>query len=413
MQEIETYWQRVGELWQLVVEVWRTGFLGVDISQGLVALAIVLVAVALRGAFARLATAWIGRLARRTSTDLDDRIVNAVEKPLRAVPVVVGLYFAIHEVDLAPTYAEIADRVVRTAIAVVIFWALYRMVDPLTTALRHLERVFTHELVDWLVKAIRIAIVLIGGATILELWGIAVGPILAGAGLIGVAVALGAQNLFKNLIAGVLILAEKRFRKGDWILVDGVVEGTVESIGFRSTVVRRFDKAPVTVPNEQLSDTAVTNFSFMTHRRIFWKIGVEYRTTSEQLGEIRNGIERYILDSEDFAGADEVPTFVRIDAFNDSSIDILVYCFTKTTVWGEWLEVKERLAYKVKELVEAAGTGFAFPSRSLYVETIPGETPEAFAPPGDGQDDGGDDGEDPPPPRRGPNDADPGQDGEA
>lgn len=406
MQEIDKYWQQVVDFWHLVVEVWRTGLLGVDISQGLIALAIFLGFTALRTPFAKVTTAWVGRLARRTTTDLDDRLVAAIEQPLRAVPLVVGLFFAIQQLELHGAYADVADRAVRTAIAVVIFWALYRMVDPFSSAMRHLERVFTHELVDWLVKAIRIAVVAIGGATILQIWGIAVGPILAGAGLLGVAVALGAQNLFKNLIAGVLILAEKRFHKGDWILVDGVVEGTVESIGFRSSVIRRFDKATVVVPNEQLSDTALTNFTHMTHRRIFWKIGVEYRTTAEQLREIRNGIEAYIQESDDFASAELVPTFVRIDSFGDSSIDLLVYCFTKTTVWGEWLEIKERLAYHIKELVEGAGTGFAFPSRSLYVETMPSEAPETFTPPAGRAGEAPTAASEPPPPKRGPSDTD-------
>ena len=213
------------------------------------------------------------------------------------------------------------------------------------------------------------------------MWGISIGPILAGFGLIGVAVALGAQDLFKNLIAGLLILAERRFNIGDWILVDGIAEGTVESIGFRSTLVRRFDKAPVFVPNATLSDNAVTNFTAMTHRRIYWVIGVEYGATVEQLRKIRDSIEGYITDNADFAPAGEVATFVRIDSFNDSSIDILLYCFTRTTKWGEWLRIKEELAYKVKEIVEGAGTGFAFPSRSLYVQAMPAEKPEVFAPP--------------------------------
>jgi MscS family membrane protein len=135
------------------------------------------------------------------------------------------------------------------------------------------------------------------------------------------------------------------------------------------------------VPNAKLSDNAVTNFSAMTHRRIYWVVGVEYRTTVEQLREIRDGIEQYVLNSEDFAKPPEVATFVRIDKFSDSSIDIMLYCFTKTTVWGEWLAIKEELAYKIKQIVTEAGTSFAFPSRSIYVETLPTEQPEIFEPP--------------------------------
>lgn len=206
--------------------------------------------------------------------------------------------------------------------------------------------------------------------------------------MFGVAIALCAQDLFKNLISGLLIISEKRFSIGDWILVDGVVEGIVEEMGFRSTVVRRFDKAPVYVPNVKLADPAVTNFSSMTHRRIFWHIGVEYRTTIEQLRRIRDGIEAYIIDNEDFSKPDEVPTFVRIDRFSDSSTDTTLYCFTRTLVWGQWLEIKERLALKVKEIVEGAGSSFAFPSRSIYMGSPAGEKPELFVPPGNALKDG-------------------------
>ena len=125
----------------------------------------------------------------------------------------------------------------------------------------------------------------------------------------------------------------------------------------------------------------VTNFSEMTHRRIYWKIGVEYRTSIDQLRTIREGIEAYIMGNDSFAKPPQVPTFVRIDSFSDSSIDILLYCFTRTTVWGEWLAIKEDLAYEIKQIVEGAGSGFAFPSQSLYVEALPGQAAEVFVPP--------------------------------
>src|SRR5690606_15446149 len=104
------------------------------------------------------------------------------------------------------------------------------------------------------------------------------------------------------------------------------------------------------VPNSQLADTVVTNFTRMTHRRIYWKIGVEYRTTVDQLKTIRDGIMDYIQKTEAFAKEPGLATFVRVDSFNTSSIDIMVYCFTKTTVWGEWLEAKENFALAIKEI---------------------------------------------------------------
>ncbi len=373
--------EKLQGFWSLVVDVWQHGFMGVDIGRLLVALAIFTGFLVLRRAFTWLVVARIRRWTDKSATQIDDKILTALENPIRFIPVVMGVFFAIEYLDLSGLLASIAANFERSLVAFTIFWGFYNVVAPLSGLLGRLEEIFSRALVEWLVKAIKAGVVFIGAATVLEIWGIKVGPLIAGLGLFGVAVALGAQDLFKNLIAGILILAEKRFADGDWIRVDDVVEGTVESIGFRSTRVRRFDKAPVQVPNAQLADRAVTNFSAMTHRRINWTIGVEYRTSVDQLRQIRDGIESYILDNPEFAKPPEVATFVRIDKFSDSSIDIMLYCFTVTTKWGEWLEIKERLAYKIKQIVEGAGAAFAFPSRSLYVETMPPEVPEAFVPP--------------------------------
>jgi MscS family membrane protein len=320
-------------------------------------------------------------ITRRTETLLDDEVLEILEKPIAFIPVVIGIFISTEYLALSGVFALIADRLVRSMIVFVIFWILIKLVDPMSFLIRGLENIFTAAMVEWLIKAIKIVFIFIASATILEVWGIKIGPIIAGLGLIGVAVALGAQDLFKNLISGILIIAEKRFNIGDWIKVEGVVEGTVEAIGFRSVFVRRFDKAPVYIPNSKLSDNSLINFSAMSHRRIYWLIGVEYGTTIDMLKDIRDSIEKYILESKDFAHPPEVPTFVRIDKFNDSSIDIMVYCFTRTTKWGEWLKIKEALAYKIKETVEEVGTDFAFPSRSIYMATSPEDQAEIFEPP--------------------------------
>lgn len=369
------------DYWALVKDVWTYGIGGTSLGDILIALGILLVFLIFRQFFSRFILRRVAKIVASSSNKLDDTLATALSEPVRFIPAVIGIFFATEYLDLSGTPQAMATSLNRSLIVFVVFWTLYRMVDPLSFLLGKIERVFTSAMVDWLIKAIKLLVALIGIATILEIWGIQVAPIIAGLGLFGVAVALGAQDLFKNLIAGILILVEKRFAIGEWIQVDGVVEGTVESIGFRSTFVRRFDKAPVFVPNAQLSDVAVTNFSRMTYRRIYWVIGVEYRTTTDQLRQIRDGIEEYITSNPDFVAADTATLFVRLDRFNDSSIDFMVYCFTKTTVWGEYLKVKEDLAYAVKAIVEDAGSGFAFPSRSLYLETVPGSSPELFSPP--------------------------------
>ncbi len=370
------------EFWRLVIDVWETGVFGIDLGHIIVALIILLVFLMIRRAFGEFVLKVIRKHVAKTKTTLDDHALDVLERPIRFLPVVLGVFFASEFMRPEGDTAQFMDSLIRSLIAFTIFWGFHALVGPLSIFFTRLEKVFSSAMVMWLIKTIKFAVIFVGAAAILEIWGIEVGPILAGFGLFGVAVALGAQDLFKNLIAGLLIIAEKRFQIGDWIRIDGVVEGTVETIGFRSTMVRRFDKAPVYVPNTKLSDGAVTNFSEMTQRRIYWKIGVEYRTTVGQLRKIRDEIETYVLGSDEFEHPPTVPTFVRIDAFSDSSIDIMLYCFTRTTDWGKWLEIKERLAYRIKDIIEGAGSAFAFPSQSIYVETLPDEAPETFVPPG-------------------------------
>ena len=177
---------------------------------------------------------------------------------------------------------------------------------------------------------------------------------------------MGAQDLFKNLISGILVLVEKRFKIGDWIQVEGIIEGIVEKIGFRSTTIRKFDKSLAIIPNFQFAENAVINNSAKNNWAISWIITLQYDSTVDQLKTIRNEIEAYINSSEDYDP--KVGVAVRVDKFSDSSIDMYVRCFTKSNSWNEWLAVKERLAIEIKNIVEKNKASFAFPSSSIYIE---------------------------------------------
>ncbi|GJL85150.1 MAG: mechanosensitive ion channel protein [Micavibrio sp.] len=372
----------LNKLWAEVKDVWEHGFMGVDVGSIAVALAIFFGFLLIRGILSKYILRRLHLWAEKSENKVDDKVVDAIMPPIRFIPIVLGLFFAGQYLELDETLGDFFGRMTRSLIVFTMFWGLHRALEPIGQMSKKLEDILSPTMMNWIFKVTKVVVVFIGAAVILEVWGIAVGPLLAGLGLFGAAVALGAQDLFKNLIGGITIIAEKRFSPGDWILVDGVVEGTVEDIGFRSTHVRRFDKAPVHVPNSALSDVAVTNFSRMTHRRIKWKIGVEYRTSVDQLKIIRDEIMKELETNDAFAKKEEVSTFVRVDAFNDSSIDFLIYCFTNTTNWGEWLEIKESFAMRIKEIVEdKAGTGFAFPSQSVYLESLPDDAAEIFVPP--------------------------------
>ena len=260
---------------------------------------------------------------------------------------------------------EVVDTINRTLITILIFWVIHQIIEPISYILSGLDKLLTRELIGWIIKSLKILIFILGLAAVLELWGIKIGPIIAGLGLFGVAVALGAQDLFKNLISGILVLVEKRFKIGDWIAVEGIIEGVVEKIGFRSTTIRKFDKSLAIIPNFQFAENAVVNVSETSNWLISWIITLQYDTTVDQLKKIRDEIESHINSSEDYNTS--IGVAVRVDKFSDSSIDMYVRCFTKTGSWNNWLDVKERLAIAIKEIVEKNGASFAFPSQSIYV----------------------------------------------
>ncbi len=350
----------------LFLSVWEKGILGIDFFQILIGLGIFLLFLIFRGLISRLIIKKLEIISKRTTNKLDDTFVKSMMGPARFLPIVLGVFFASYYMSFSEDMRDFVDNLNRTLITILIFWIIHQIIEPISYILSGLDKILTRELIGWIIKSLKILIFILGAAAVLELWGIKIGPIIAGLGLFGVAVALGAQDLFKNLISGILVLVEKRFRMGDWIRVDGIIEGVVEKIGFRSTVIRKFDKSLAIIPNFQFAENAVINVSQTTNWLISWIITLQYDTTVDQLKTIRNQIEEHINKSEDFDQS--IGVAVRVDKFADSSIDMYVRCFSKTNSWNEWLKVKESLAISIKQIVETNKASFAFPSQSIYVE---------------------------------------------
>ena len=352
----------------LFIEIWQQGIAGINFTQIGIGIVIFLLFLLLRGLISNFILKRLQNYVDKTSNKFDDALVKASTGPIKFLPIVLGIFVASSYMEFDGKMLVFVDNINRSLITILIFWLIHQIVEPLTYLIRRVEELLSKDLLNWVVKANKILIIFFGFAATLDIWGIKIAPIIAGLGLFGVAVALGAQDLFKNLISGVLVLVEKRFKIGDWIYVEGITEGIVERIGFRSTVIRKFDKSIATIPNSSFAENAVVNISETTNWRISWIITLQYNSTIDQLKNIRDQIEKYIENNKDFKIGDDTEHAVRIDKFSDSSIDLYVRCFTKTNEWGEWLKVKERLAVEVKKIVESNGASFAFPSTSIYVE---------------------------------------------
>ena len=350
----------------LFLEVWRDGVSGINISEIVTAIIIFSFFLFLRGVFSKFVVKKLESYVSKSTNSFDNSLVHSMEGPAKFFPIVLGFFVSTSYLTVD---SGIVDTINRSLITVLIFWTFHQVVGPFSVVIKSVGGLLSRDLINWIIKAIKVLILVLGFAAVLDLWGIKIGPIIAGLGLFGVAVALGAQDLFKNLISGILVLVERRFQVGDWIYVDGIIEGTVENIGFRSTVVRRFDKSLATIPNFQFAEKAVINNSLITNRRISWVIGLEYRTTSNQLTNVKNQIESFIKSNDNFSTSSS-GTFlsVKIEQFAASSIDIRLVCFTKTTAYLEWMNVKDILAMEIKNIVEKNKASFAFPSTSIYVE---------------------------------------------
>ena len=306
--------------------------------------------------------------ANTSDSKHDDDFVTSLKKPLTLVPLGVGLYAIVNALPLSESYAEYGLLLVQTYFYLAIFWSIAESMDPLRDFIGEKYDFLSTTLRAWIFSAIKFVAYLVGIVSVLEIWGIDAASIIAGLGLFSVALALGAQNFFKNLIGGLLIIGEKRFKQGDWINVEGVAEGEVEKIDFRSTLIRRFDKAPIFVPNSVLSDSEIINFSAMPFRRLMFNVGLIYQTTPSTILAIREDIENYIENNDDLANSDEATTTIRVTKFNDSSIDMLVYCFTRSTRWHDYCKAREQLILEIMKIVKKNGSDFAYPTSTLHIE---------------------------------------------
>ena len=349
-------------------EVLEKGSFGLSYTEIIILIISLIIAFIIRGIFAKILVSKIKKIVKKTGNLIDDQLFDTLVPPLKLLPLIFVFILTGIVIDQNSNLIFIIERINLTFVTIFIFWFLHQSLTPFTNTFQKLEELLSKTLVVWLTRSIKYLIIFLGIVAVLETWGIEIGPVIAGLGLFGVAVALGAQDLFKNLISGILIILEKRFQLGDVIEVPGKVMGTVENMGFRSTLIRQFDTTSISLPNYAFSDSAIINYSHRKYRRIKWIIGLTYNTSTDQLKKICQEIENYIKQNKNFIINEEYQLFIRVDKFNDSSIDILVYTFTNTNDWSKYLAIKEDLAYAINYIVESNQSSFAFPSQSIYIE---------------------------------------------
>ena len=352
------------------------GVFGIDLIEILFSLFFLIISLSLRSLFAKFVISKIKKIILKTGNKFDDNVFNSLTPPLKFLPIVFAFLIVTLYIDVNSALGLYMQKINKTLATIFVFWTLHQIVNPLSIIFNQIEKVMSKALSVWVLKSLKYLVIFLGIVATLDVWGIKIGPVIAGLGLFGVAVALGAQDMFKNLISGLLILMEKSFTIGDVINVPGHSEGTVEHIGFRSITIRKFDSTPISIPNYIFAELPIINYSRRLHRRILWTIGLEYSSTLDQIKNFTKDLSSFIVKNEEFIVDNNNKCFVRLEKFNDSSIDILIYCFTKSNDWEKYLKTKENLAIYIKQSIENNNLSFAFPSQSIYVENNSIEFPD-------------------------------------
>ena len=357
----------LNDFWNLVVEIWQKGISGISLNEIIVCIIIIVGSLLLRSFINLKVINWVAKLAQNTKSSLDDEIIESLRRPLGLIPIAFGFYLITAYLPLAGPVDLIATNLIKMLVIFTIFSALANFATPLLTLIGDTSWL-TAAMTTWFRRVIGVIIWVIGIAMMLDVWGIEIGPIIAGLGLFSVAVALGAQDMFKNIIAGIFIISENRFQPGDRIRIGNGLHGTVENIGFRSTQLRLLDTSPVFVPNTDLSDAQVINHQNMQFRRLHWTINVLYSTSIDQLKNICSQIQEFLEKNEDFAKNPGQQSVVNVTELGSSSIDITILCYTEFVSFTDFLKIKQDLVFEIMSAVSKNGSDFAFPSRSLYVE---------------------------------------------
>ncbi|MBK9516759.1 MAG: mechanosensitive ion channel [Anaeromyxobacter sp.] len=325
----------------------------------------------------------LGQVASRTQSTWDDLLLARLAQPVTlfwALVVASGLRPAL---ALDAAFDDALGRGVKAGFFLAVFWGAFRAIDVAFGVLAEAPTTRSnpglHGLVPLLRKSAKAAALALGMVAVLTELGFQVTSLLAGLGIGGLAVALAAQKTVENLIGSVAIGVDQPFRVGDYVQVDGT-QGTVEVVGMRSTRIRTLDRTLVTLPNGKLADMRIESFAARDRFRLSATLGLRYATTAAQMRAILAALAAELAAHP--ARGPEAPV-VRFVALADSSLSVEVMAWLQAADFDEFGRLRGELLLRFMEIVEQGGSGFAFPTRSLHVESLPpGAPPGAPAAPG-------------------------------
>ena len=330
-----------------------------------------------------LATAIVHWLARHFMTRLagqlektqnlyDDALLDAARKPLTWAIWLVGISWAAESTGGEAAQADVfeyVDEIREVGIIALLAWFSVRFISFVEKHISdgsYRENPADPTTATAIGKLIRASVIITAVLMVMQTLGFSISGVLAFGGVGGIAVGFAARDLLANFFGAIMVFLDRPFSVGDWIRSpDQSIEGTVEEIGWRLTRIRTFDARPLYVPNATFTSISVENPSRMTNRRINETIGIRYED-SGKMGEITAEVKQMLADHP---AIDETMTLmVNFNAFAASSLDFFIYCFTHTTVWTEFHEIKQDVLLRIEAIIAAHGAEIAFPTSTIHLE---------------------------------------------
>ncbi len=342
-------------------------FLDIALWQWIGLLVLVLLAAVVSWLLAVMVVRTIGALVARTKTSIDDRLFEVSISPIRLAIGALIFRGGIVPLGLGMEAVSFLSALLRALFIVAVTWLLVRVSDVLSSAVeeRLVERgqVSATALVSPGRKVVKVILLILAFVAILDTFGFNVAALLAGLGVGGIAVALAAQKTIENLFGGVTLYTDKPVRVGDFCRF-GEQIGTVEEIGVRSTRVRTLDRTLITIPNSTFSSMQLENFTKRDRIRLYTIFGVRYETTPDQMRYILVEIRKLLYSHERVL---DDPARIRFINFGAHSLDLEIFAYVDTSDWGEFLGIREDIFLRIMDIIEQSGSGFAFPSQTLYL----------------------------------------------
>lgn len=312
------------------------------------------------------------RLASRTAIAWDDAVVRALRGPLCFGFFVLATKVALAVSSAPPAMQKHGAEIIGALVYVAIFFALVRVVDATRAVLeasREPNRRDVLGLIQVGGRLAKLVLVALCALALLSHFGFSVATLVAGLGLGGLAIGLAAQKTLGNLFGGVSLALDQPFHTGDFVKV-GDLTGNVETIGLRSTTIRTLDRTLVSIPNGDLADARIETYTARDRIRLSCTLGLVYSTSPTTMRAILAELERALREHPKI-WPDNV--IVRFASFGASSLDIEVMAWFQVTDWSLFLPIRQDVLLSFMEVVERAGSSFAFPTRSVHLVQ---ETPD-------------------------------------